>query len=45
MPRERTCSKWILIAALVSQALWARADEPEAHGGEDSGRFRLVVTT
>ena len=33
MPRERTCSKWILIAALVGLAPWAHADEPEAHKG------------
>src|SRR5947207_9669715 len=33
MPRERAWSKGILIAALVCQAPWARADEPEARGG------------
>src|SRR2546429_540898 len=32
MPRERTGSNWILIAALVCQALWARAHEPAARG-------------
>ena len=30
MPRERTCSTWILIAASLCIAPWARADEPEA---------------
>jgi predicted amidohydrolase len=30
MPRERACSRWILIAALMCPAHWVRADEPEA---------------
>ena len=30
MPRERTCSRWILIVASMFSAPWVRADEPEA---------------
>jgi hypothetical protein len=30
MPRERTGSRWILIAAALCTAPWAYADEPEA---------------
>ena len=30
MPRERTGSRWILIAALLCAAPLARADEPQA---------------
>ena len=30
MPRDGTCSRWILIAASLCTAAWARADEPEA---------------
>ena len=30
MPRDGTCSRWILIAASLCTAPWARAEEPEA---------------
>jgi predicted amidohydrolase len=31
MPRDGICSRWILIAASLCIAAWARADEPEPH--------------